>query len=500
MLVASLLLASAFTVAFALNREPTSSATANDAEVRSVATSALATMLAQPGKTLGGATAWDTDPDHLASFGLTSPDAPNFLDYHKVLALRHGNLTASANNAPDYTDVRSAAGLNGYDFHIRTYPILKGIDDPHWSQIRGLRTAYLGHFYQSVGAPSARISVSQDTNASDHTEAHVKIDYDSGPGPDIFQVTLDIDTTNGHYIQQFYSKAMSPGDTDLVVARFYNENWPTGTSDYAMRVTVAEADYSQTVLDGSGYTQHLAKGSNNYNLGGPPKKAYWENCDSNVQFKLDTWDQTGSRYKHDVATTYSVTDPNGVTWITDASETLGSGHDDSFRIDCSGHGNGTYTLVIKTAAVQQTMHFAVFAQGIPQNAYIASVDNVKERGYLNTLVEEFNNWTYVSSGNATGDVFRDVNEEPNDFVDNAMARYNIIVIGSGIAQNELDDVAQDLEGWMQAGGTLIVLGNDDNSGQWLQNILGEHDERVRFHLDAGPDAPDPPHAERTRLP
>ena len=120
----------------------------------SAASTALELLVRDPGLTTTGA-AWALDADHLSRMGLALAGQPNFIDYAKIKSLRNGTLVADGtNNAPDYPEVKAALGIPAADLHLRTYPVMAGVDDPRWTKDPQGRVAYFAH-YSGASSPVA---------------------------------------------------------------------------------------------------------------------------------------------------------------------------------------------------------------------------------------------------------------------------------------------------------------------------------------------------------
>lgn len=139
------ILGSSYLLQFVVEPPGAGTATMDHQALRVNAQTALEVLLGTP----GWPAAWDADVPGMKRLGLIERGTSLRIDPDKFDALARGKFaTASADGYVDYAEAKDYLGVEGYDFHLRAFPVttanssatygLEGMD--------GFRIAYVGNF------------------------------------------------------------------------------------------------------------------------------------------------------------------------------------------------------------------------------------------------------------------------------------------------------------------------------------------------------------------
>ncbi|HUR25154.1 MAG TPA: hypothetical protein VM327_03960 [Candidatus Thermoplasmatota archaeon] len=96
----------------------------------------------------------------------------------------------------------------------------------------------------------------------------------------------------------------------------------------------------------------------------------------------------------------------------------------------------------------------------------------------------------LNLGLLEGDVYPDHRDYLRSVLPSRLARYDVVIVGSGVDHASLLDSKEDIKNWVTVnGGTLIVLGSPDQSTAWLNPLLNVGVNTV----NGAPTAPDIAH-------
>lgn len=459
------------------------------------ASTALDLIVSDPGLTLSGR-AWPTDADNLTRFGLAMDGKPNFLDYTTIKALRNGSLSQAKNGHPDYPEVRAALGIRDADIHLRSYPVIPGVEDPRWTKEAHGRLAYFAH-YSGASAPAA-LTVTTTTTA---TDLNITLTVKNEALRDaIFLASVSIgNQTTGTTvaIEDRHTRLLAPGETQQLYVEFPRLSaWASGT--HAVKIEIADP-YGNQAVDTSGNllgpfwvaATPPSGGSNAYGVLVSAANLYYQSGDE-VEFVADHYKGTGGHMSSDQAARFVLVGPNGAEWVNQS-------------ISLPKQSNSVYTFTCTNCTAQGTYRATVWGNGMTQKAtdraYVhateiftekSSLDAiaVKEIGLLGDLVKNFNPTRYDPVSNPQGDVFGDDSNGPNELAD-VIGRYSYLVVGSEVTQTALNAAATKyaISDWVQAGGNLVVLGTFSQQSRWLEPIY----HAAQVTASGGISAPDPTH-------
>lgn len=456
------------------------------------AATALQVIVRDAGRTMTGG-AWALDADKLTRFGLSLPGQPNFIDYEKIKALRNGTLEDKPTNAaPDYPEVRRAIGITDKDFHLRTYPVIPGLDDPRWTKHQQGRTAYFAHY----SAPTVPATITSGT-ALDANALNVSIAIrNDGTKDAVFTASIslaDQGAKKDYVTEQRHTKLLAPGATASLWVRFDKlASWNSKID--AVHVYVTDA-YQNVAVDTAGTTIgefYLAAvpptGSGNaHGLRVHAGSDYYV-AGSTVSFWARDHDGNGN-HVNNAEGRLVVVGPDGNEW-TNASIGIPKNGYKHECTNCTMVGNYTTILWDKDVKLRQVDVVHVSALQMFTESVALDPLAIAEIATLVDLVDQFNPTRYDAATNPAGDVFGDDSNGPSDLTD-VIARYATVVIGSEVKQTALtpSDTKRGIADWVTAGGNLIVLGTKKQVSQWLEPIYSA----AQVNANGGIGAPDPTH-------
>lgn len=451
-------------------------------------TTALEVLLSGEGASASG-DPWEQDADSIVRFGLSKDGQPNFLDYEKIKALRKGTQTASPTNGyPDYPEVRSALGLTDGDFHLRTYPILPGTDDPRWTKDPRGRVGYVGHVSSAQGY--ATTSASTSTSGATLT-ASVSIRND-GTESHIFVANVGIGSSASNTViktEQRHTRLLAPGETQALTVQFPKMAYSPAVTGVQVQVT-----------DGYGgilvqpYWVAATPPAGGSNVPWAPLlsagKTYYESGET-VKFLADHFEGDGTRMNSAQSGRFVLVGPNGKEWVnTTTGIDLPKNKPLTYECaNCTVVGNYTATLwdTGVTRLARDSVH--VSAAALFRQSESLDAIAMKEIGILSSLVSNFNGQTNTDA-NPEGDVYTDAAHIRA--LDTEISRYTTLVVGSEVRQNALNagDTKWAIADWVQAGGNLVVLGTLESQSNWLEPVY----HAAQQTASGGISAPDPTHA------
>lgn len=461
-------------------------------ELDASATTALDVVVSGAGLTTSGG-AWADAPDALDRFGLATAGKENFLDYRKIKSMRNATMTSSVNNAPDYPDVREALGMDG-DFHLRTYPVLPGYDDPRWTKEPYGRYAYVAHDL-GTNNPPGQATVTTFANTSGNTlNVSVAIRND-GATPYLFSATVSlgkISTGSQLVDEQRHTRLLAPGEVQTLWVEFPRMAY-SGSPD-GVRVLVADA--MGTAIHGPTWTAATLPSSGTTHTVGVKVTAgarYYISGES-VTFHADRYDNAGDIPNAAVDWVFVLLSPTGTELYNDTIP-LKKKKSGSFVCNsCTAEGvytgffyNSPKTGFAPTLRARDIVHVVAAApsSGAPVFSGIAG----EEIDILQKLVKNFNPTLYDASANPTGDIFDDSRKVRD--LPAVLDRYSSLVIGSGVSQTSLNsgDIKWGIADWVIEGGNLVVLGRESGHANWLQPVY----KASISSASGGIGAPDPTH-------
>lgn len=476
----------AFTAANLMVAEP-AGVDHSSAQLDRTAASSLEIIVSQSGRAAGGG-AWTADADLMDRFGLAQPGKENFLDYAKIKSMRNGTMTSADNNAPDYDDVRAAMGIDDRDFHLRTYPVIPGLDDPRWTKDPRGRFAYVGHD-QGSATPSGQAFVSAATATSGNRMNVSVLVRNEGPTDYLFAVTIGLgkQSTNSVLVEEErHTRLLAPGASQTVWVDFPRMSYSTAPD--GVRVTVADAAgriiYDPTWTSATNPTSGTTHAVGVKLTAG--QRFYVPT--QQLAFHADRYDGAGEIPNEQVNWRFVLVKPDG----SEINTTLELKKRKSATYTCTtctavGEYNGYFYNADMTLRAHDVVMVLASApsSGPPVYSGVAG----KEISLVGQLVTNFNPSTYSATTDPQGDVFDDANKVRD--LPPLLSRYTTLIIGSGVEQNALNsaDIKWAIADWVIAGGNLIVLGRDEGHANWLQPVY----KASIASASGGIGAPDPTH-------
>lgn len=483
--------AATFAIAFAtanLMVEKPGGADPRVAELDLASSHALEVIVGQGGT---GATSarWLDDPDALGRFGLALDGSTNFLDYRKIKAMRNATFGAQDNNAPDYVDVREALGLEGQDFHLRTYPVIPGLEDPRWTKDPRGRLAYFAHYSGATGQGSMTTWVNASASG---VNVSLAIRND-GVDHAIFVANIGLgdQSENSTLVtEQRHTRLLAPGEVQTVWARFpLLQNWHNDLD--GVKVDLADA-YGNTIIAPSWRAATPPEGGNaQYGVRVQANQLYYVSGET-VSFTGDHYDGNGAHLNNDQTGRFVLLNPAG-NEIFNQSVTLPKGKNKVYTHDCTGcTAVGNYTAILWNAGMTSRSidHVHVAAAKMFNEKRTLDPIAVREVQLISELVTGFNQVRFAATVAPEGDIFGDDSNGPHE-LSNQLHRYSTLVIGSEVSQTSLNSAATKygIADWVQRGGNLIVLGTLRQQSNWLEPVY----HAAQITANGGIGTPDPTH-------
>lgn len=449
---------------------------------------ALEVLIGQSGVTTDGRP-WLEEPDLLGRFGLAQDGLPNFIDYRKIKSMRNATMVNADNNAPDYYDVKDALGLQLVDFHLRTYPIIPGVDDPRWTKDPHGRFAYFGHYSGATGSATMVWYANESTERLNVSVAI--INTGSKHGVFVSNIGLGDDSENRTYVtEQRHTRLLAPGEVQTVWATFPKlQDW---NDDFdAVKVDLADA-YGNTLIQPTWRDGEPPEGGTvKYGVRVQANQMYYVTGDT-VSFTADHYDADGEHLSADQAGRFVLVGPNGNEW-TNASITLPKGNNKVYTYACANCTTvGNYTAIVWNAAMTQRsldMVHVSAATMFDEKKTMATIAQ-QEVAIIKSLVEGFNDVRFDDEEAPDGDIFGDDSNGPHE-LSSQLSRYSTIVVGSEVSQTALNAAATKygIAEWVQNGGNLIVLGTVKQQSNWLEPVY----HAAQITANGGIGTPDPTH-------
>lgn len=425
------------------------------------------------------------------------------ISYDKLDNLARASLEANAtNHALDYEEARRSLGLEGTttQFHLRSWPLFPALErrlalaqrDPN------LRTLYIGDYDEIQGNVAKSYVVQHTAGARDlGTAALLYVDVmNNGTTTTAFTATFTVPLTRSIVVEK-HSGQLAPGaHQNLTVLVNKTKGWTSkNASDPHFEYTIR--DPSKTVGEGrasipfsmtSTATKRilvLEAAQLEYRPGGSGSVK--------LDFVYDALDGTGDSNIANSGWTMKLLDATGAVVAT-ATDLKDKGGTRSFTISTLGTYEaqlfypGTNVIQSDQVNVVSTA-LARFEPATAPSSWVPGDSVVAEGTFLDTLVAQFDlgvrDAPYVSTGiplDASGDIFPDDNRYLSNRLPGILrdaddvgtiVNYNVLVIGSDVDHNTLtsSNVKYPIRDWVEAGGTLIVLGSDGQAVQWLEPLF-----------------------------
>lgn len=451
---------------------------------------ALDVIMGQAGSKTGGGD-WLADPDALERFGLAQQDASNFLDYRKIKSMRNATMEADpTNDAPDYDEVRAALGIASSNFHLRTYPIIPGVDDSRWEKGAHGRLAYVGHYTGATGVASM-------TKWANLTSSGLNVSIairNDGLTGGIFVANIgigDISANKTVETEQRHTSLLAPDEVQTVSAVFpVLQSWDDDLD--GVKVDLADA-YGNTIIQPAWLSGVPPEGgSEKHGVRLQANQLYFVSGED-VSFTGDHYDGNGDHLKADQTGRFVLFSPSG-TEIFNETVILPNGKNKVYShvCDTACTTSGTYTAILWNAdmTVRSRDMVYVAAEKMFDEKQTLDPIAVKEIGIIENLTSGFNAVRFDDVDAPGGDIFGDDSNGPHD-LSAQLARYTTLVVGSEVSQTALNSAQTKyaIADWVQQGGNLIVLGTYKQQSNWLEPVY----HAAQVNANGGISTPDPTH-------
>lgn len=465
------------------------------------------------------ARSWEGNADGLVRFGLLEENLssyggfagvrlPNVLDYDKMAALRRGSMTHLLNNGADYPDVQRGLGLEGYNFHLRTYPVFPALGSGFAKDI-AVEPAYIGHYVRAP--PRASMGVTMSTGA-DYVEVAVQVTNIDGPLDMPYRLTFTLNGTSKKVVDEQDTPAIDPGESVTVRHRIYGYTgaWALGTK-IQVRLQDANSNIPSDNSDPPVLQQRwyalpspIPSATNTFNVAAQPASAYFVRG-NDVQIFLDHYDREGNRLNGQSATV-TIKRPDGTTAHT---QTVSLPRRSQTDVTCPATAcnvAGVYTLQTTHAGLTTTEEFEVLVDD-PADVSLSQAESSRsESATLDELLQKYDDVRNDGSLPVlAADKFMDTRSDTERLVhtrlknpDGTVRRNadgslytNFLMVGSSVAHSAMTSayVKYGISDWVYAGGTLVVMGSDAQNVEWLQPLSGNGLRGA----SGGIGAPDPTH-------
>lgn len=429
---------------------------------------------------------------------------PGNLSYDKITNLQRATIEADdANGRLDYEEARASLGLDeaNLDFHIRTQPVLTsirtlletGYQDPN------LKPMYIGDYEDDVDPLLPTLDVTEAAEQTTSGATYWVNVTNNGLIMTMFEVTLTLHLDDGDVDLVSHTPPLAPGETGNVgFAVDASADW--GWSSASVNVVVSDPvqvlhegaiDASSVTMTGS--TTHkvfgVHTGKLQYELGGTSVDAnvYYEaftgqgEVTSHSDWQIEVYDALGLPVASD-------TDLHSRGWEA-VTFLLPGVYDVYLKSKSSGETLAEDKIVVVTSELEG-WSASGSSDWVPQASVpieIAFVDLLIQQFEANAFHPDYDHASVPYA--AGGDVYPDIKTVMNNDVqamliddkgtpstsddEATLANYNVLVVGSHVDHQVMTSAAakQAIRDWVYAGGTLIVLGSNDQAVQWLQPIF-----------------------------
>lgn len=451
------------------------------------ADSGLLEVVTGEGRTSTGM-AWYKDADKITRFGLAQEARPGHLDPDKLRNLTKGNMTRDGANALlDYEEARDALGLGaGYEFHLRTHPVLSTLDEAGLRPVRGLDVAYVGNFSQKNDAYSNYpvLNTSGYEDKGDHVYVNVTI-TNNGSADTVFQVEFSVPLDDGYLVDTATTPLLAKdpdgsgpqeGGKHTASLKLYKTSAWEWASSTNKKVSVKISDPSKKVGDFSIDLSSVDMTSPAYGtyaaVSASPGKL-WYKTNQKPAIHFDLWEGDGDTKKNvDVKIWVNNSAGSVASWQGQTSgnnkwtlpDTLAAGwYNVTIHLLSDPTFNGSDAFQVTDADVGD------FTSG-GSNDIEQGSDSEYERGLLERLVDGWVNRTYDDRG---GDVYPDLKKVMNNDLGSNLTNYDVLVVGSNVDHTAMtsDAAKSAVKDFVLGGGLLVVLGSQDQQVTWLQPLF-----------------------------
>lgn len=455
-----------------------------------------------------------TEADNVSRLGLgaetcsvvgNAEEGVNRLDFDKIQTLMGGLMVRNGSNKNlDYAEARDSLGLTavGYDFHLRSHPILPdarralagGFKDPY------LRPLYVGDYVEDHGGGPQTFLVQQSAGVSNASAA----------------VTLWVNVTNNGTVATAFSVVFKIPTTSEIVVELHTPLLAIEASHNVTMLLNKTAGWAWKNAGDEVYRYTIRDPSKDVGNGTVSMSGLGMAGDGTTR-KVLTLESNALQYRRNGQgdakpdLTYDALDGAGDSGVTHTGWSLKIYKPDGQLLEEDGDLNdrgGTKRLTVSTLGVYraelwgasgwlaQVDRFHVvdddlarFNPGNDPGQWIPQDSTRLEAEFLERLVRLFDlgvvNASYEHASLPFvegGDVYPDDNSLladrfPSVLLDaqeaGTLAAYNLVVVGSNVAHNALTsgNVKAPIEKWVKAGGTLIVFGSSSQAVQWMEPLF-----------------------------
>lgn len=440
------IIGSSFLLNFTMHMGDRGSVELDSAELRTKAETVLDTIL----RGAGNPATWDEDPDAITRLGLVEAGSSIRLDPQKFEAIARGRYydPSSTNGFVDYTEARTALGLAGYEFHLRSSPIFDDEDLDSYG-VEGMddyAVAYIGDYTGAVASAAAGAEAgvldALDIDFTNTVRATV-----AGPG----SVFADDSTT----LRNVLVPLIGSGVPQSVIAQ------GSGTPKYDfIRVNATTLGTGTGPLHTS-YNASLVSSALALHNGG-----FGYTKSREIRAILGSADLTGLASA-------------AVTWNEYVDTDFGSGTTDDGDygfLEVSPDGGATWYPISNSATLRSQDHGAFTQPAGAWRAKTATISAVECPACPGaSSVQVALHW--VADGDTKtgqGWIVDDVAIPTAGFLKTFEApTFDLIIVGSNIDQNALtaNEVKNAIRDYVELyGGRLVVLGGEQNVN-WLQPLF-----------------------------
>ncbi|MHB8584593.1 MAG: hypothetical protein ACYDDF_01975 [Thermoplasmatota archaeon] len=476
--------------------------------------------------------AWEGNPDGLEKFGLLDPnlvqygfsaaELPNVVDYGKLAVLRTGQMTSQLNGAPDYPDVQTALGLGTtMDFHLRTFPAFPAIGSSVYASDAYLKAAYVGDVNVTSGNGSGTFDWdAQSTGTTADGTGYIDFPMtitNTGSVPMVYRLTMGLGNSKDNNFQQLGgarddgngvvmasdldTPLIQPHASATVTWRMYGtQKWNLGK---VLQARLLDAASNQIGVYTTGFTAPSTT-SNKWDVNLQPAGPYYLTNATSMVFYMDWYDGGGNRPQGPQTVSVTVTNSNNSVVFQQSNVQLQQNVETD--VTCTLAANpqcfkpGVYTIETTRsgATYPVTEEYQVLTAPPSTTVVTESAASAIESGMLSggstctsptrtapALVTKFRNCTWSTSSGlypTGGDKYPDTTADVQQLVTQLCVgstnpctpNLNVLIIGSNVRQTALTQASAKyaIADWVNAGGTLIVLGSNLHNVEWLAPLQG----------------------------
>lgn len=420
----------------------------------------------------------------------------NNVSFAKLSNIYEAQTAADPDNERvDYEEARASLGLDDevLDFHLRTWLIPSSVNEiiATGFKDRYLRPVYVGHYVGEANPPVPHVA--GVVNNADNIVLYVYL-TNNGAESTIFGVDYQLPLDHGNMQFTLHSPLLEMGQSYNVTVTIRKTNDWTWAGEAQAHYIISDPyeNLESGTIDLSGVSMSYTSARNTQVVWTDSHYYTLDGGSASAVTHYTSWNGKGRSQTFNDWTQIIYGPPLGLPVVTNVLPNTASG-----LLTSSLSATGTFTAklhndVLLSVWNQDVINVVPSAPDAFQGGeagYNPSSSVAVEANFISTLVENFDPYAYSETYNdvllpyaAGGDVYPDRRFSlETDFIQlltdasglPSIVDVSTIVIGSDVDHNAVRSLAdrEALADWVNAGGTLIVLGSGAQALKWLEGAF-----------------------------